>query len=311
MYVSIKNRILTQSGQKSRVCVNTLDRLTQTPIKNSSLLSALHTKTDAIRGATPRAIAAIGAILLARPRPHNANPPAPVAIIALLRSIKTERSKLARNLQRRAKRADKPAPAHQHNQPQRQPAQGDKQTQIPHGESMLPRKPCRRPKFPHTDGHVHARLPQNKPGCQPRRQHQISRPTKIRHARRVGAKTKRIESKRPAHKLPRAQPAAKSLAKQGRYSKPYAPKSPEHACGLTGTGNDRAILATHKGHNKGAAKHAKQGPLAQKQRGGRQYRAVTPLERPQAQAGAGDNFMQHPLPPAFPQVPCPWAKWQG
>ena len=26
-YVSIKNRILTQSGQKSRVCVNTLDRL--------------------------------------------------------------------------------------------------------------------------------------------------------------------------------------------------------------------------------------------------------------------------------------------
>ncbi|KAF5079203.1 hypothetical protein DSECCO2_132580 [anaerobic digester metagenome] len=28
MYVSIKNRILTPSGQKSRVCVNTLDRLT-------------------------------------------------------------------------------------------------------------------------------------------------------------------------------------------------------------------------------------------------------------------------------------------
>ena len=29
-YVSIKNRILTPSGQKSRVCVNTLDRLTHT-----------------------------------------------------------------------------------------------------------------------------------------------------------------------------------------------------------------------------------------------------------------------------------------
>ena len=28
MYVSIKNRTLTQSGQKSRVCVNALDRLT-------------------------------------------------------------------------------------------------------------------------------------------------------------------------------------------------------------------------------------------------------------------------------------------
>jgi hypothetical protein len=27
VYVSIKNRILTPSGQKSRICVNTLDRL--------------------------------------------------------------------------------------------------------------------------------------------------------------------------------------------------------------------------------------------------------------------------------------------
>ncbi|MPL59963.1 hypothetical protein SDC9_05519 [bioreactor metagenome] len=284
---------------------------TQTPIKNFSLLSALQPKPDAIRGATLRAITAIGAILLARPRPHNANPPALVAIIALLRSVKTERRKLARNLQRRAKRTNKPAPAHQHHQPQRQPAQGDKQTQIPHGESMLPRKPCRGPKFSHTNRHVHARLPQNKPGCQPRRQHQIPGPAKVRHAVRVGPKTERIERKCPVHKLARAQPAAKSLAKQGRHSKPHAPESPEHARRLTGTGDDRAVLAAHKGHNKGATEHAKQGPLAQKQRGGKQYRAVTPLKCPQPQAGTGDNFMQHPLPPAFPQVPCPWTKWQG
>ena len=34
-YVSIKNRILTPSGQKSRVCVNTLDRLTHPARKKS------------------------------------------------------------------------------------------------------------------------------------------------------------------------------------------------------------------------------------------------------------------------------------
>ena len=38
MYVSIKNRTLTQSGQKSRVCVNQPDRLTHTPPANYSCL---------------------------------------------------------------------------------------------------------------------------------------------------------------------------------------------------------------------------------------------------------------------------------
>jgi len=40
-YVSIKNRILTPSGQKSRVCVNTLDRLTH-PAPKQSCLSFIH-----------------------------------------------------------------------------------------------------------------------------------------------------------------------------------------------------------------------------------------------------------------------------
>ena len=41
MYVSIKNRILTQSGQKSRVCVNQPDGLTHPPMTLPGLFSAV------------------------------------------------------------------------------------------------------------------------------------------------------------------------------------------------------------------------------------------------------------------------------
>ena len=127
MYVSIKIPALTHSGGKRRVCVNTLDKLSP-PLKQRLLTVALasvplHPKTDAVSGAAARTIPAIGAILLIRPRAHGTHLPAPVAIIALLCPKKPQYRKLPRQLQGRPKRTHKPAPAHQHHQPQRHAAQ--------------------------------------------------------------------------------------------------------------------------------------------------------------------------------------------
>ena len=76
-YVSIKNRILTPSGQKSRVCVNALDRLSprhSTPPSAFSTLSASGSKSATYKAACPQARQAPAAhFRLAAPHGSPAN----------------------------------------------------------------------------------------------------------------------------------------------------------------------------------------------------------------------------------------------